>query len=66
MMFLQPNMKKEFDTFCQYVKDMCEKLQEEDYQTAALRPPPIPYLYQTPNGLDIDLRLFNKGLWSLL
>jgi hypothetical protein len=31
-------------------------------QTAALRPPPVPYIYQTPGGQEIDLRLFNKGM----
>lgn len=30
-------------------------------QIAALRPPPVPYIYQTPGGQEIDLRLFNKG-----
>jgi len=30
-------------------------------QGPELRPPTIPYIYQTPKGLDIDLRLFNKG-----
>ncbi|KAK3091951.1 hypothetical protein FSP39_023952 [Pinctada imbricata] len=58
----KPHMKKELDTFCRYVKEMCEKLQEETGQTTALKPPPIPYLYQTPKGQEIDLRLFNKDL----
>ncbi|VDI82210.1 histone deacetylase 6 [Mytilus galloprovincialis] len=53
---------KDFEAFCSYVKQKCEELQSEKTQTTALRPPPIPYSYQTPNKLDIDLRLFNKDL----
>lgn len=30
-------------------------------QDSPIRPPPIPYSYETPSGLAIDLRLFNKG-----
>lgn len=28
--------------------------------------PPVPYLYQTPKGHQIDLRLFNKGMFSVV
>ena len=31
-------------------------------QTSELRPPLVPYRYQTPKGIEIDLRLFNKGI----
>ncbi|CAC5419469.1 unnamed protein product [Mytilus coruscus] len=58
---IKQNSMKDFEAFCSYVKQKCEELQSEKTQTTALRPPPIPYSYQTPNKLDIDLRLFNKG-----
>uniref|UniRef100_A0A8W8HZT2 Uncharacterized protein n=1 Tax=Magallana gigas TaxID=29159 RepID=A0A8W8HZT2_MAGGI len=57
---IKPKYKSTLDKFCTYVKTMCEKLQI--YQIAALRPPPVPYIYQTPGGQEIDLRLFNKDL----
>ncbi|XP_022314520.2 uncharacterized protein LOC111119021 isoform X2 [Crassostrea virginica] len=59
---IKPKYKSTLDKFCTYVKTMCEKLQSKNYQTAALRPPPVPYIYQTPGGQEIDLRLFNKDL----
>ncbi|XP_076073157.1 uncharacterized protein LOC143044850 isoform X3 [Mytilus galloprovincialis] len=59
---IKQNSMKDFEAFCSYVKQKCEELQSEKTQTTALRPPPIPYSYQTPNKLDIDLRLFNKDL----
>ncbi|XP_062594006.1 uncharacterized protein LOC134255480 isoform X1 [Saccostrea cucullata] len=59
---IKPKYKDTLDKFCAYVKMMCEKLQSKNYQTAALRPPPVPYIYQTPGGQEIDLRLFNKDL----
>ncbi|KAJ8317953.1 hypothetical protein KUTeg_003044 [Tegillarca granosa] len=59
---IKPNCRKEFETFCNYVKEKCAQLLLSDTKTSALHPPPIPYSYQTPSGLDIDLRLFNKDL----
>ncbi|XP_056019360.1 uncharacterized protein LOC125672084 isoform X3 [Ostrea edulis] len=59
---IKPKYRSTLDKFCTYVKMMCEKLQSKNYQTAALRPPPVPYIYQTPGGQEIDLRLFNKDL----
>ena len=32
------------------------------FQTVEFRPPPVPYKFQTPNGMEVDLRLFNKGV----
>ncbi|XP_069125487.1 uncharacterized protein [Argopecten irradians] len=59
---IKPHCKKEFQTFCTYVKEKCEQLQTDSSKGTPIRPPPIPYCYQTPSGLDIDLRLFNKDL----
>lgn len=59
---IRHNCRKEFNRFCEYVKDKCKLLRAEKHKTADLRPPPIPYYYQTPQGLHIDLRLFNKDL----
>ncbi|XP_033755704.1 uncharacterized protein LOC117338457 [Pecten maximus] len=59
---IKPHCKKDFQTFCTYVKEKCEQLQADSSKGTPIRPPPIPYCYQTPSGLDIDLRLFNKDL----
>ncbi|CAI9722776.1 Hypothetical predicted protein [Octopus vulgaris] len=59
---IRQHSRKEFNRFCEYVKEKCKMLRTEKHKTADLRPPPIPYYYQTPQGLHIDLRLFNKDL----
>lgn len=59
---IKANSVKDFETFCNYVRQKCEELKLDKTESISLRPPPIPYSYQTPNKLDIDLRLFNKDL----
>ncbi|XP_059139647.1 uncharacterized protein LOC131927817 [Physella acuta] len=61
---IKPNLKKELNTYCQYVKAQCHLLLGNKHKTSDLRPPPIPYRYQTPKGQDIDLRLFNRDLMN--
>ncbi|XP_005097291.1 uncharacterized protein LOC101859401 [Aplysia californica] len=61
---IKPSLKRELSTYCEYVKDQCQMLGANKHKTTDLRPPPIPYRYQTPKGQDIDLRLFNKDLMN--
>lgn len=58
---VKPNYRQGFGTFCKFVKDISRLSTKERKKQQNLRPPPVPYIYQTPKGMDIDLRLFNKG-----
>ncbi|XP_045212309.2 uncharacterized protein LOC123563530 [Mercenaria mercenaria] len=59
---VKPNYRQGFGKFCQFVKDTCRMSTRERKKSQQLRPPSVPYIYQTPKGMDIDLRLFNKDL----
>ncbi|CAG5132948.1 unnamed protein product, partial [Candidula unifasciata] len=61
---IKPSLKRELNTYCEYVKTQCRGFPGNKHKTAELRPPPIPYRYQTPKGQEIDLRLFNKDLMN--
>ncbi|CAL1542802.1 unnamed protein product [Lymnaea stagnalis] len=61
---IKPNMKRELNTYCEYIKSQCNQLLANKNKTSDFRPPPIPYCYQTPKGQDIDLRLFNRDLMN--
>ncbi|KAL4240910.1 hypothetical protein ACF0H5_001692 [Mactra antiquata] len=59
---VKSNYRQGFGKFCQYVKDTSRLSTRERRKNHNMRPPPIPYIYQTPKGMDIDLRLFNRDL----
>ncbi|XP_064624711.1 uncharacterized protein LOC135486100 isoform X2 [Lineus longissimus] len=61
-MDIKSNCKKEFSNFCEYVREKSKQLEAEKHKTIDLRPPLVPYNYQTPQGQEIDLRLFNNDL----
>ncbi|KAL3877445.1 hypothetical protein ACJMK2_035151 [Sinanodonta woodiana] len=54
--------RKNFFKFCTFVLKKCHLPKSEIYKIQDVRPPPIPYIYQTPTGTDIDLRLWNRDL----
>ncbi|KAK6165166.1 hypothetical protein SNE40_023610 [Patella caerulea] len=56
------NHKRELSNYCEYIKEQCRMLHSDRCKVTDTQPPPVPYRYQTPKGLEIDLRLFNKDL----
>lgn len=61
---VRPEAKRDWKSFCNFIKDKCSQLEVESIKTLNLTPPPVPYCFQTPTGSDIDLRLFNKALMN--
>ncbi|ESO83920.1 hypothetical protein LOTGIDRAFT_108137 [Lottia gigantea] len=59
---VRPNHKQELSNYCDYVKEQSRLLRTDRYKVVDGQPPQVPYRYQTPKGLEIDLRLFNKDL----
>jgi hypothetical protein len=61
---IRPVCKREWTTFCDFVKEKCKLLEAEKHKTTDIRPPSIPYKFETPKGTEVDLRLFNKDLMN--
>ncbi|KAG8185351.1 hypothetical protein JTE90_005478 [Oedothorax gibbosus] len=59
---VRPNYEDDIDNLCQFVKHQIRKQTMEKYLFENEKSPPLPYLFQTPKGHDIDLRLFNKEI----
>uniref|UniRef100_T1J1W8 Uncharacterized protein n=1 Tax=Strigamia maritima TaxID=126957 RepID=T1J1W8_STRMM len=59
-MVVRPTLEDDFDNLCQFIKHQIRKQKTEKYRIDQERPPPIPYSFQTPKGIEIDLRLFNR------
>ncbi|XP_054716194.1 uncharacterized protein LOC129225725 [Uloborus diversus] len=57
---VRPNFEDDIDSLCQFVKHQIRKQTMEKYCFENEKSPPVPYLFQTPKGREIDLRLFNK------
>ncbi|XP_013411124.1 uncharacterized protein LOC106174227 isoform X2 [Lingula anatina] len=61
---VKPISVEEWIAFCEFVKEKCDQIGIEKFKTTDLKPPSVPCLYQTPNGQDLDLRLFNRDLMN--
>ncbi|XP_049281969.1 uncharacterized protein LOC125763166 isoform X1 [Anopheles funestus] len=48
------------DSLCRYVRHQLRRATMEKFDVNCNQAQPIPYLYVTPKGQDIDLRLFSK------
>ncbi|XP_058129825.1 uncharacterized protein LOC131272187 isoform X2 [Anopheles coustani] len=48
------------DSLCSYVRHQLRRATMEKFDVNCNQAQPIPYLYVTPKGQDIDLRLFSK------
>ncbi|XP_055949382.1 uncharacterized protein LOC129983778 [Argiope bruennichi] len=59
---VRPNFEDDIDNLCQFVKHQIRKQTVEKYLFENEKAPPLPYLFQTPKGHEIDLRLFNKEI----
>ncbi|GAB6027230.1 hypothetical protein CHUAL_001518 [Chamberlinius hualienensis] len=54
------NLDDDLDFLCMFIKRRLQKLRKDSIRCELEAPPGIPYLYQTPKGVNVDLRLFNK------
>ncbi|XP_014681297.1 PREDICTED: uncharacterized protein LOC106821129, partial [Priapulus caudatus] len=53
------------ETYCVYVKQKCRQHSMEKYRLDDNdHLPPVPYLFQSPKGIELDLRLFNKDVMT--
>ncbi|XP_052759604.1 uncharacterized protein LOC128202638 [Mya arenaria] len=59
---IKSSYRSAFGNFSQYLKNMSRLGTTDKRKWTDVRPPAIPYIYQTPKGQDIDLRLFNKDV----
>ncbi|XP_055636132.1 uncharacterized protein LOC129775415 isoform X2 [Toxorhynchites rutilus septentrionalis] len=50
------------DALCGYVRHQLRRATMEKFDVNCQQAQPIPYLYLTPKGQDIDLRLFSKDI----
>lgn len=50
------------DTLCRYVRKQLHRATTEKFGLECETAQPIPYLFLTPKGLEIDLRLFSKDI----
>lgn len=60
--YFQPEYEDCLDALCCYVRNQLQRATTEKFDVEnETMEMPIPYLFQTPNGLEIDLRLFSKN-----
>lgn len=50
------------DALCSYVRHQLRRATMEKFDVNCQQAQPVPYLYVTPKGQDIDLRLFSKDI----
>ncbi|XP_055603337.1 uncharacterized protein LOC129751698 isoform X2 [Uranotaenia lowii] len=50
------------DSLCGYVRHQLRRATMEKFDVNCQQAQPVPYLYVTPKGQDIDLRLFSKDI----
>lgn len=58
----QPEYERCLDALCAYVRRELRRATTEKFDVDCDLAPPVPYLFLTPKGLDIDLRLFSRDL----
>ncbi|KAG1671497.1 hypothetical protein GQR58_016444 [Nymphon striatum] len=57
-----PNLEDDLDNLCLFVKHQIRKQSMEKYSLENERLPKVPYLYMSPKGVEIDLRLFDRNV----
>ncbi|XP_046394390.1 uncharacterized protein LOC124162073 isoform X1 [Ischnura elegans] len=54
--------EEDMERFCQYVQQQIRRASMEKFRLGSETPPTVPYLFLTPKGVELDLRLFNRDL----
>ncbi|KAG8229642.1 hypothetical protein J437_LFUL015593 [Ladona fulva] len=54
--------EEDMEKFCQYVQQQIRRASMEKFRLGSETPPPVPYLFLTPKGTELDLRLFSRDL----
>ncbi|KAK8396821.1 hypothetical protein O3P69_005057 [Scylla paramamosain] len=50
------------DGLCSWMVQQIKRATWEKFQLSGEKQPPVPYIFTTPQGLELDLRLFNREL----
>lgn len=58
----QPEYEMSMDSLCSYVRRELRRATMEKFDVDCDLAPPVPYLFLTPKGQDIDLRLFSRDI----
>ena len=48
------------DGLCSWMVQQIKRATWEKFQLSGEKQPPVPYIFTTPQGLELDLRLFNR------
>lgn len=62
MSLFQNEFEDCMDALCGYVRHQLRRATMEKFDVNCQQAQPVPYLYETPKGQDIDLRLFSKDI----
>lgn len=52
------------DGLCAWMVQQIKRATREKFQLSGEKQPPVPYIFTTPQGLELDLRLFNRCVGS--
>jgi len=47
------------DSVCRWIQEEVRRTSAEKAPLTSGKQPPLPYIFVTPQGMEIDLRLFN-------
>lgn len=50
---------------CAWMVQQIKRATREKFQLSGEKQPPVPYIFTTPQGLELDLRLFNRWVWGV-
>ncbi|XP_064104875.1 uncharacterized protein LOC135214466 isoform X2 [Macrobrachium nipponense] len=50
------------ESLCSWMVQQIKRATREKFQLSGEKQPPVPYIFTTPQGLELDLRLFNREL----
>ncbi|KAK7072695.1 hypothetical protein SK128_010140, partial [Halocaridina rubra] len=50
------------ESLCSWMVQQIKRATREKFQLSEEKQPPVPYIFTTPQGLELDLRLFNREL----
>lgn len=59
---LQPEYEDCMDSLCSYVRRQLRRATMEKFDVECESSQPIPYVFLTPKGQEIDLRLFSRDI----
>lgn len=62
MFYFQPEHEDCLDSLCTYVRRQLRRATTEKFDVECESAQPVPYLFLTPKGLEIDLRLFSRDI----